>query len=226
MALDLATIRSRVRVLLDVDDTEVPDELIDQWCREGSRRIHAAADRWPWFEKTWTFTTTSGQAEYVLSSEVGSDVDRVSHVRGDNRELREISIEDADAFWQRNISTSSDPTHYVLREQKLILFPTPSRAESIMVRGYRTLTDWVDTGAGGTPDFPDQFHNTVYLWVVSRAYAMQEDEQFSMHYFDMFQNELDMLSAREVGRPTQQPVVLSGGRHVGYPSGALRYPFD
>lgn len=226
MALDLATIRSRVRLLLDVDDSEIPDDLIDQWCREGSRRIHAAADRWPWFEKTWTFTTVAGQSDYPIST-VGSDVDRVSHVRGDNRELREISVEDSDYYWQRNVTPAGDPTHYVLREQKLMLFPTPSRAETVMVRGLRALTDWVAAGAGGTPDFPDQFHNTVYLWVVSRAYAMQEDEQFSMHYFDMFQNELDMLTAREVGRPSQQPVVLGGGKHLyqGLPY-ALRFPFD
>lgn len=226
MALDLATIRSRVRLLLDVDDVELPSDLIDQWCREGTYRVAAAIPRWPWFEKTWTFTTVPATAEYALAS-IDADVADVAHVRGDNRELREISIEDADLYWQRNVVTASDPTHYVLREQKLFLYPTPSRAEVLQVRGFRKVTDWVSAGAGAFPDFPDQFHNTIYLWAVSRAYAMQEDDSFSMHYFDLFQNELDILSAREGGRPAQQPLVLGGGKRMfTYGAAGLRYPFD
>lgn len=226
MAFDLATIRSRVRLLLDVDETEVPSDLIDQWCREATYRIQAALPRWPWFEKTWTFTTTSGTAEYALTA-ISADVDDVTHIRGDNRELREISIEDADHYWQRNIAPAGDPTHYVLREAKVFLYPTPSRSEQLVVRGFRKVSDWVGDGAGATPDFPDQFHNTVYLWVVSRAYAMQEDDAFAMSYFDLFQNELDILSAREGGRPAQQPLVLGGGKRLfsDLPP-ALRYPFD
>lgn len=226
MSLDLGTIRSRVRLLLDVDETELPSDLIDQWCREATYRIHAAVARWPHFEKTWTFTTTSGDYDYGLAA-VGADIGDVTHVRGDNRELREISVEDADFYWQRNVTPSGDPTHYVLREQSLWLFPTPSRAEQIQVRGFRKVTDWVAAGAGAEPDFPEQFHNTVHLWVVSRAYAMQEDDAFSMHYFDLFQNELDTLVARHAGRPAQQPLVLGGGKRLyqGLPY-ALRFPFD
>jgi len=226
VALDLATIRSRVRLLLDVDEDELPSDLIDQWCREATYRIVAAIPRWPFFEKTWTMPTTSGTAEYALTL-AGSDVGYVTHVRGDNRELREISIEDADSVWQRNTSGTGDPTHYVLRESKLFLYPTPARTEILQLRGFRSVTDWVTDGAGATPDFPEPLHNTVYLWVVSRAYAMQEDDSFSMHYFDLFQNELDIHATREGGRPAQQPLVLSGGKRMshGLPA-ALRYPFD
>lgn len=226
MALDLSTIRSRVRLLLDVDEQELSSDLIDQWCREATHRIYAAVARWPFFAKTWTFTTTAGDHDYALSA-VSSDVSDVTHVRGDNRELREVSVEDADYYWQRNYTPGGDPTHYVLREQQLWLYPTPGRAESIMVRGFRKVTDWVAAGAGAEPDFPEQFHNTVYLWVVSRAYAAQEDESFSMHYFDLFQNELDQLTAREAGRPAQQPLVLGGGKGLyGGLTYALRFPFD
>jgi hypothetical protein len=226
VALDLATIRSRVRLLLDVDADELPSDLIDQWCREATYRIAAAIPRWPWFEKTWTLSVTSGTAEYTLSS-VDIDIGDVTHVRGDNRELREISIEDADFYWQRNVTPAGDPTHYVLREQKILLYPTPSRSEDLLLRGFRKVTDWVAAGAGATPDFPEQFYNTVYLWVVSRAYAMQEDDSFSMHYFDLFQNELDIHAAREGGRPTQQPLVLGGGKRMFHDlPAALRYPFD
>ncbi len=155
MAQTLTSIRAFVREVLDLEATELSDTLIDQWAQEGARIVAGARSNWPFYEETWTVPTVIGQAEYDLSALVNATnaaytPSDIVTVRGDNRELGWISRDEADTSFQADYSGSGDPVVYAQWGSKIKFFPTPARVETIQVRGFRKILDWVPSSPTGT----------------------------------------------------------------------------
>jgi hypothetical protein len=68
MAITLTTLRSQVRDMADLDETDLSDTLIDQFAREGFQRIYALERRWPILQESYTFSTVANQREYTVST--------------------------------------------------------------------------------------------------------------------------------------------------------------
>ena len=68
MAITLTTLRSQVRDMADLDETDLSDAVIDQFAREGFQRIYALERRWPILQETYTFNTVANQREYTIST--------------------------------------------------------------------------------------------------------------------------------------------------------------
>lgn len=207
MALTLSQIRDYVRLHLDLDDQDLPDGLIDIWVREGSKRVEKAAPRWPFYETIWTFSTVAAQRDYPFTS-ISSQIDQIAGVSAQDRMLQWVGPDLYQVLNPLNSTTTSAPKAYSWWNDTLSLFPTPDTTYSLSVHGYRQPDDWVSLGAGGTPDLPDELHNTVALWAVAKAYAQQEDPELGQIYQQQFADELTEFKRRIAETPHPQPLIL------------------
>lgn len=226
MALSLEQIRSFVRGHLDLDTDDLPDVVLDVFIREGSKRVEKAAARWPFYETTWSLDTVAGQRSYAFTS-IGADIDQISSIQRDDAVMRWIG---PDLYNVRNpldSTSQSKPCEYAIWASTLYLTPTPDATYTLTIRGYRQPNDWVAEGAGGEPDLPDELHNTVATWALSKAYVQQEDPELGSYYERQFVDELNEYKRRIVETPHPQPLVL-GGESMGsnMPFGRLRYSWE
>jgi len=228
MALTLQQMRDYLRTHLDLEVEDLPDQLIDAWAREGSKRVERAEARWPHFEKFYTFTFDVNASGLYPFSGIGGDLDQIANIvygSGNFPPIHWIGIDAFQEMLAARPSATGRPEYYSTWNDNVTLFPTPDVSYNTTIRGYRSAVDWVAAGAGGTPDLPDELHNTVMTWALSKAYAQQEDPEMASFYERQFADELNEMRRRLVIAPQQQPLVLNSGHLRG--ESLLRRPrFD
>ena len=225
----LDEIRQVVRTALDVDAEELPDLLIDTWCREASRHVRQKRRRWPHLECSWSIATVADQAEYPLADIGSSSMDQVDVLAAVKLEgyvpMKWISPDDADTFFVGN-EAGSTPTHWSLHAQSLVLYPTPTEVVTVQVRGYRKMADWVAGENSYLPDVPDDFEDVIFNWVLGRAYQQQEDPDMGVMYLDLAEELLQTLASVDTAAPAAQPLVIGGGIRPTWPVGRARYDWE
>lgn len=223
MALTLGDIRTFVRTHMDLDVEDLPDAVLDIFIREGSKRVEQAESRWPFYETFGVLTTTPGVADYDITTELNDNFDQLVSLTSSDGPLTWVG---ADQFTYLALdSGTAIPTHFSQWGQTLSLWPTPNSAYSLGARYYRLPGDWTAAGAGGTPDLPDQLHNTVAVWALAKAYAQQEDPEMAQLYERQFADELQTFRRRIAETPHPQPLILNGGSRVRR-WGRLRYDWE
>lgn len=228
MALNLQQIRDYVRNHIELEIDDLPDSVLDVFIREGSKRVEKAETRWPFYEESWTLTTAIGTRNYALTGAVptATAVDQLTNVQGPKWNLVWIGREQYDVLNPPDFTSQSEPTHVALWDSELWLSPTPDAAYTLTLRGYRKPTDWVANGAAAQPDLPDELHNTVATWALSRAYAQQDDPELAAVYERQFGEELNEFRRRIVETPHLQPVILNRGHRPRSLFGRLRYDWE
>lgn len=228
MSYTLQQLRDYVRSHMDLDDTELPDTLLDTWAREATTRITRYKQRWYWLESEWTLDLLPSIQSYDMASLQGSYTpDEVEAVLPSDREpLTWASRAVLDNEWN-GYTAQGTPVYWTKWGDRLYFYPTPLTAETITVRGYRKVRDWVSDGSGATPDMPEEFHNAVRVWMLGEAYNQQEDMDTGISYLDMFDNEMKNLASKVNDTPTPQPLVMNGGgRHDFWPRGRMRFDWE
>lgn len=226
MSLTLQQIRDFVRTHLDIEVEDLPDVVLDVFIREGSKRIERAEDRWPFYEASFPLSTVAAQSDYAFAS-ISPTLDSIHGIRGEQWELKFLGVDEGDRRWPRNIDQTSEPSHFGVWGQTLRLYPVPDGVYDLILRGYRKATDWVATGAGASPDLPDELHNTVALWALSKAYNQQEDPELGAVYERMFSDELGEFRRRLAANDTRpQPIVLNSHPAVPLLPYRMRYDWE
>lgn len=214
MALTLDQIRTYVRSHLDLDVEDLPDALLDVWARDGSRRVESAEARWPFYEKFYLTTIPVNPSFFYLKSSFGSDLQQVASIVYPGAGFAPLQWLGYDAFQEvlsQRPGAVGRPRFFSEWGGNLVFFPAADVAYNVRVNGYRTPIDWVANGAGAVPDMPDRLHNTIATWVLSKAYAQQEDPELAAVYERQFADELNEYRRRLVITPQHQPLVLNGG---------------
>ena len=224
MGYTLDELRIYVRQHVDLDESEIPNALLDVWARDASIKIARTRKRWPFFETSWTLTTVDGQRDYPLSN-LSPNCDEVTSVVRDDRRLQYMGRDEAEAAYLPYQTSNGFVTFYNVWADTLRLYPTPSGADVLQLRGYRKVNDWVADGAGGEPDFPDDFHDAIRLYLLGMAYLQQEDPEMAQQFIGAFNAEMDVLKKQYGDAPGAYPLVLGGGPRVRQ-SGRLHFPFD
>lgn len=228
MALTLQQIRDYVRLHLDLEIEDLPDQVLDFFIREGTRRIERAEPRWPFYEQSYQLTQLTG-VESILKSTVGADLDQITAIVH-NDPLKHVPLVwvGFDAFQELRSQRAAQgrPRFFAEQAGLLFFFPTPDIDYDFTVFGYRKPLDWVADGAGGVPDMPDELHNTIAVWAVSKAYAQQEDPELASLYERQFADELNEFRRRLVITPHNQPLVLNGGAAPDPTRNLVRPRFD
>jgi len=228
MAYTLDQLRRYVRQHLDLDESEVPNDLLDVWARDATIKISRTRKRWPFFEASWTLTTVAGQRDYSLSDIALFDptVDEIVSIVRNDRRLVFMGRDEAEgAYLPYQSSSNGFVSYFNIWNDTLRLYPTPTFADTLEIRGYRKVNDWVADGAGAVPDFPEDFHDAVRLYLLGMAYMQQEDPEMASQFLGAFTSEMDILKKQYGDAPGAYPLVLSGGPRVRRP-GRLHYPFD
>lgn len=224
MSYTLADIRQYVWDHLDLDQTEVPTTLLDTWAREASVKIANARTRWPFFEQDWTLTTVAGQKDYAFSTFTPT-IDEVTSVVGYQRRLAWIGRDEAERRYLPNQSGNGIPVVYSTWNKTLRLYPTPAGGETLNLRGYRRPIDWVASGAGATPDFPEDFHDVIRTYVLAMTYSQQEDTQLGQMYRQFFNEELARLVKMYGDTPQAFPLIIGSGPRLSRRN-RLLFPFE
>lgn len=221
MALTRQQLRQYVREYFDLDITELPDSLVDIFLNDGFNRIVRASWRWPFLEFTDTVTTEAGTGEYTIPS----SIHEVEGIQGPDFNLQWVSPQTAEQTWWSANETQSKPYKVSFWGGKLRLWPKPDSAYTITIRGYKKPTWAADAGAIPTP-LPDDFHELIGTWAVSRAAAQQDDPSGAQLHAASFQDGIQELKRYYNNTPGPGPIVLNSQRMSTELPSRLRYPWE
>lgn len=210
MPSTLADFRTDIRTHLDLDDSDLPDVLVDEFIRDGAVLVQYHKTQWPWHAAEWSLAVTAGTQEYAITAATNTDsyvLDQIRLVRdADGNRLRLL---------EHDVSSGADgtgtPSGYRIFGGMLSLDRNPSADMTLKILGYREPTDWVADGATATPDTPTVFEGVIRKWAIGLAYAHQEEGATASYWMDSAQFELDRLTKRFNDLPPEQLVMNSRG---------------
>ena len=191
--MNLQQMRDLVRTQLDLDDTDLPDVLLDAFLQEGYDRVVGLEQRWPFFELTWQITVdTDGIGVVPLDAQV------IEQLLSGGYLLRRIDLRlGVGAF--ANTTTPGTPAYWTVLNQQLKVWPSPSAAISVTGYGYRHGADWIAVGASSECDCDRRLHIPICWYAASLGYAQQEDEVLEATYQKRF-NESSALARDTIMR--------------------------
>ena len=217
MAITLTTLRAQVRDMADLDETDLPNSLIDQFAREGFQRIYALERRWPILQETYTFNTVANQREYTIST-IGDIREIISIVDTSTQgaRLTLIDYNQAEETWLGNLDVPSRPYFFSFWDKKIQLWAKPDIVYPMTVRAFRNpVYTWL-TDITENIDLDEFFHAILPYFVLARVYQRQEDAQLAAMYLGTFEEGVAIAKRDLMKASSAQPVIMSGGRQ--YPT--------
>ena len=217
MSITLTQLRTQVRNMVDLDETDLPDSIVDQFAREGFQRIYALERRWPILQETYTFNTVANQREYTISTigdirEIISVVDTSTH----GARLNLIDYNEAEGIWLGNLDVASRPYFYSFWDKKLQLWAKPDIVYPMTVRAFRNpVYTWL-SNVDEAIDLDEWFHAILPYFIIARVYQRQEDSDLSAMHMRSFDEGVAFARRDLMKASSAQPVVLSGGKQ--YPT--------
>lgn len=217
MSITLAQLRTQVRNMVDLDETDLPDSIVDQFAREGFQRIYSLERRWPYLQETYSFNTVANQREYTIST-IGDirEIISVVDTSQSGARLTLIPYDNAEEIWLGNTDVPSRPYFYSFWDKKLQLWAKPDAIYPITVRAYRNpVYTWLTT-TSETIDLDEWFHALLPYFVIARVYQRQEDSDLSAMYMRSFEEGVGLARRDLMKASSAQPVIMSAGRQ--YPT--------
>ncbi len=217
MSITLTQLRTQVRNMVDLDETDLPDSIIDQFAREGFQRIYSLERRWPYLQETYTFNTVANQREYTVAT-IGDirEIISVVDTSTSGARLTLIPYDNAEEIWLGNTDVPSRPYFFSFWDKKLQLWAKPDAIYPITVRAYRNpVYTWL-TNTSETIDLDEWFHALLPYFVIARVYQRQEDSDLSAMYMRSFEEGVGLARRDLMKASSAQPVIMSAGRE--YPT--------
>ena len=217
MSITLAQLRTQVRNMVDLDETDLPDSIVDQFAREGFQRIYALERRWPILQETYTFNTVANQREYTIST-IGDIREIISVVDTSTQgaRLNLIDYNEAEGIWLGNLDVASRPYFYSFWDKKLQLWAKPDIVYPMTVRAFRNpVYTWL-SNVNEAIDLDEWFHAILPYFIIARVYQRQEDSDLSAMYMRSFDEGVAFARRDLMKASSAQPVVMSGGKQ--YPT--------
>jgi hypothetical protein len=203
--------------MVDLDETDLPDSIVDQFAREGFQRIYSLERRWPYLQETYSFNTVANQREYTIST-IGDirEIISVVDTSQSGARLTLIPYDNAEEIWLGNTDVPSRPYFYSFWDKKLLLWAKPDAIYPITVRAYRNpLYTWLSDDTI-TIDLDEWFHALLPYFVIARVYQRQEDSDLSSMYMRSFEEGVGLARRDLMKASSAQPVIMSAGRQ--YPT--------
>ena len=217
MAMSLTDVRLMVRNISDLDTTDLPNSVLDDFVKEAFQRIIVLERRWPKYQETYTFNTVVNQRPYTIATigDIREVISLVDTTTSGSR-LTMIPYDNAEEIWLGNTDVASRPYFYALWDGQLHLYAKPDAVYPITVRAYRNpVYTWL-TSITQAIDCDEWFQILLVQFVVSRVYQRQEDPELSQMYLKSFEEGVAMARRDLMKTPSARPMLLSGGRQ--YPT--------
>jgi len=217
--MNLSEIRDAVRTQMDLDEDDLSNATLDMYIREGYNRTIQLERRWPFFESSWS-VTSSGSSVSVPSTLAG-----IASIRDTEENIRLIQIgsELAEDKFYGN-SSNGLPQYFSWWGSNITLYPTPTTDRDYTIRGWRKPTDWVSAGAATEVDADERLHIPLFHYACSLAYAQLEDPELENTYMRRWAATAEQAH-EDIMRPQHhEPLVYNGGTRVRTQS--VRYVWD
>lgn len=215
--MSLQNLRDYVRLMIDVDTTDIPDSLMDVFLREGVTKIAYSSNHWNFYEAEASFSTIAAQRAYSYATAFGSTIfQTINSVETPHWRLDALPHAQAQQqFVSVSGSGTQEPRFFSSYANSLYLWPLPDAAYACIAQGYRTPLDFTTQGSGASPDLPAAFHELVGKWAISLAYAQQDDTQNASYFAIDFANTLKTIRGPYENMEPQGIMALgSNGRRV------------
>jgi len=204
--MNLSEIRQAVRDQVEQDETDLPNDRLDGYIREGYERVIQMETRWPFFEQLWTASVAAEQVSFAIPSDAAIIV---AIVTPDCR-LRFVETRDGED-WFGFEPTSGTVYQWSKLGTSIYLWPPPQSAVDMTLRGFRRPIDWIAAGAGTEVDADERLHWPIVNYALSRVYMQQEDDILSAIYLNDFREGV-ALARQAVMRPWRDETLVLGGR--------------
>lgn len=212
--MNLSDIRSKVRSITDMDTTDLPNDVLDMYIKDGYQRMIALERRWPFFQKSYSLSTVANQSDYAISSIGTGDLREITSVvdtTAGGLRLTLVAHEDAEAVWGSSSDTAGRPLHFSFWESKIYIWPKPNAVYTLSLRGYRKPVDWT-ANTSTEVDADERLHQALVYYAVAQVYQLQEDMELATFYRGSFDENVRLV-ANDIMRPSShRPMVLSGSR--------------
>lgn len=217
--MNAASLREAVRDITDLDSDDLPDALLDLYIRDGYYRILDLEKRWPFLEKSFTFSTITEQRAYVIENFTSDPIAQVVSIVDNTStgyRLQMIGYDEGERTYSGSYDTSGDPLFYAVWEGRIHLFPKPNNARLLQVRAYREPTDWITLE--GDVDAAPNLHFPLVYYAAARVYQRLEDTVMADAYKRSF-DEGVALARQNITQPTSHtPLRLNSGPTNGRPT--------
>tara|TARA_R100000742_G_C4253632_1_gene71712 strand:- start:204 stop:908 length:705 start_codon:yes stop_codon:yes gene_type:complete len=212
--MQISEMRSYIRSVVDIDSSDISDDVMNRFLGEAYDVIVYSEKRWPFFEVSTTFSTAGGTKDYTLATvgaSVTNGIREIASLRTDDHVIQYLGRDTGDIVYPLDSTNSGDPWYWSYWADNVRLYPTPGSGETVYVRGYKNPAAF---GAGSSDatepsDLPTPFHMVLATYGIARAYEQQEDPTMASQYFSIFNQELENLRARYEDTPAPQPVRLN-----------------
>lgn len=200
---------------MDVDETDLPDTVLNVYLQEAFDRTMAMTNQWPRLETTWLVSLLPGNTSVSLPPDLNLP-SLVSVVTPDGYRLSSIDQEKAEQNYAPLTQASdTNPLYYSLWGGQLFLWPRMAKADpyTLAVRGSRQPV-WTNA-ASDIPDLDPRLHVTLAYFALSLAYAQQEDDVLEAAYMGRWSRDLAQQLKVMMEPQHARPLVMHGGSPVG-----------
>lgn len=195
-----------VRTQLDLDETDLPNTLLDVYLQDGYDRVINLETQWPFFEVLWTLPVPVGSAGVPLPV----DAREVVSIIGPSGRVSRVDARHAENSWWGVGTSTGTPIVWTQVGQLLYFYPPPSAATTYQARGYRRPIDWVTQGASAEADADDRLHIPITYYACSVAYAQQEDEVLEATYMNRFRESVTVAHDAVMRAWSGAPKIVNG----------------
>lgn len=216
-----------VRSHADTDAIDAPDENLDVYARAAYNDIRRRLGKWDEYHGSDTLTTTAGTVSYVLSGGgfTAGNIEMVTGVVGGSSKLVYVP-------WDRYLEmrdgtdvtiSASEASCYSIKDGAVFLYPDPSTSgETYTVYGYQTWSEWPSGAAA--PPLPDEFHEPICWYMLSRYYAAQEDLELAQIWMRDYEQATARMLAFSQRKDSHRPRVFGGKfrQYLSYPDWVRR----
>lgn len=227
--MDLDNFRESVRDNIGLDSmtaSTIDRTLTDRWVNDGLEEIVMRARL---NQDIGTIALSNGTWEYAFTPDFGSGAETpldVLNIRtqgtGTARLVERVDVDELLNMRTATPSTNSPVTHYAtMGYDRLLVYPTPSQAETLDVLAVKAPTAMSADGA--TPDeIPSNFHYVLENYVLWKAASFDDDSTsgFGQQYQLEFERGLRRLSTAISRRGDRR----LGKARVGNRYKAIRHP--
>ncbi len=142
--MNISDMRAYIRSIVEIDSSDISDDILNRFLGEGYDQVVYSEKRWPWYEVSTTFNTVSSTSDYTLAT-VGASVTNglreVQAIRTDDHVLTFLGRDDGDIVYPLNSASTGDVYYWSFWADNVRLYPTPSSAQTLYVRGYKSPSE-------------------------------------------------------------------------------------
>lgn len=217
--MNLQQMRDLVRAQLDLDDTDLPDALLDAFLQEGYDRVLQLEQRWPFFQFEWDIIfAEDGTAQMPIDA---SFIEMM--ITPDGRLLDRMASREAVLAFPPGQVGAGNPTGWSRLNRALYILPAPGDLYTVHATGYRMGSNWIGVvGASGECDCDRRLHLPICWYAASLGYAQQEDEVLEATYLNRFKESSaqarDAIMAVNPSTPKQVAYASYSSKRNGFAS--------